>query len=91
MTIYSESLLLLIWEGMIRGSLLAEKGYIMQLYIDGIVYYGYPLNFQRGKSAGTDFMVNFSMNFIVRERSPLESRYEDISFTQMLMEANPNA
>lgn len=56
------------WDEYFRGTRLVEQGAICQLYIDGEIYEGYPFNFSRSKVAPNDFMVTFSMSFLIRER-----------------------
>lgn len=60
--------MLLLWDNLIRGGRLAELGLIMRLYVDGTTYLGYPIAFNKNKQAGTDFLVNFSMGFIIRKK-----------------------
>lgn len=56
------------WDEQIRGSRLVEDGNILQIYVDGELYTGYPFSFQRSKVAPNDFLVNFNMSFIVKNR-----------------------
>lgn len=60
--------MLFVWENYMRGTVLAEKGWIFRLYADGVLYEGYPFNFSRNKSAGQDFMVPFNFNFVVKRK-----------------------
>ena len=57
-----------LWDEMMRGTALVEAGNIMELYIDGDVYRGYPFNFNRSKISPTDFIVSFSMSFLIKDR-----------------------
>ena len=57
-----------LWDGLMRGSALVEQGNILQLYIDGTIYNGYPFGFQRSQIAPTDYLVSFSMSFIIKEK-----------------------
>lgn len=60
--------MLFIWSELMRGTKLVEKGLILQLYVDGELFRGYPFNFQRSKSAPGEYLVNFSMSFVIKER-----------------------
>lgn len=56
------------WDELMRGSKLVENGWILQIYADGQLYFGYPFNFQRSKVAPNDFTVNFNMSFVITNR-----------------------
>lgn len=60
--------MLFLWDNYMRGTKLAEDGNILQLYVGGDLYSGYPFGFQRSKAAPNDFIVNFSFSFIVKDR-----------------------
>lgn len=60
--------MIFLWDELMRGTVLATKGYICQLYVDGELFEGYPFNFQRSKVAGQDNLVNFSFSFLIKER-----------------------
>ena len=60
--------MLFIWSELMRGTKLVENGWILQLYVDGELFRGYPFNFNRSKAAPGEFLVNFSMNFVIKER-----------------------
>lgn len=65
--------MLFTWDEYMRGTKLVENGHICQLFIDGILYEGYPFNFARSKNASTDYMVSFNMGFLVKERVSIVS------------------
>jgi len=56
------------WDNYMRGSVLAEKGWICELYCDNVFYRGYPVNFTLGKIGGMDMIAQFTMQFVVWER-----------------------
>ena len=60
--------MLFVWSELMRGTKLVENGWIFQLYVDGELFRGYPFNFNRTKMAPGDFLVNFSMNLVIKER-----------------------
>lgn len=62
-----------LWDKLMRGSQLAKNGYIMELFLGEEFYLGYPLTFQRGRASGFDVIVNFSMQFIVKESRPYKN------------------
>ena len=57
-----------LWDSLMRGTKLVEQGNILQLYIDGTIYNGYPFGFQRSQMSPTDYLVSFSMSFIIKEK-----------------------
>jgi len=57
-----------LWDEMMRGTILVEAGNIMELYIDGDIYQGYPFNFNRSKISPSDFIVSFSMSFLIKNK-----------------------
>lgn len=65
--------MLFAWDEYMRGTKLVEGGNICQLFIDGVLYEGYPFNFTRSKSASADYLVNFNMGFLVKERFSIVS------------------
>jgi hypothetical protein len=60
--------MIFLWDELMRGTVLAQNGYICQLYADGELFEGYPFNFQRSKVAGTDNLVNFNFSFLIKNR-----------------------
>lgn len=60
--------MIFLWDELMRGTVLAQKGYICQLYADGELFEGYPFNFQRSKVAGSDNLVNFNFSFLIKNR-----------------------
>jgi hypothetical protein len=57
-----------LWDNLMRGTKLVENGWILQFYVDGQLYYGYPFEFQRSKIAPNDFSVQFSLTLIVTDK-----------------------
>ena len=57
-----------LWDELMRGTELVKKGNVCQLYIDGELFEGYPFNFTRSKAAGSDNLVSFGFQFLIRER-----------------------
>lgn len=57
-----------LWNEFMRGTKLVESGNILQIYIDGDIYNGYPFGFTRSKISGQDFLVSFSFSFIIKDR-----------------------
>ena len=68
--------MLFLWDDFMRGTKLAENGWICQLYADGEFYEGYPFNFSRSKMAGNDILVNFNFNFLIKTRSVIRTGTE---------------
>jgi hypothetical protein len=60
--------MIFLWDELMRGTILAQNGYICQLYADGELFEGYPFNFQRSKVAGADNLVNFNFSFLIKNR-----------------------
>lgn len=60
--------MIFLWDELMRGTKLVENGYICQLFIDGELFEGYPFNFNRSKSAGSDNITNFNFSFLIKSR-----------------------
>ncbi len=60
--------MIFLWDSYMRGTVLVEDGNILQLYIDGTLYNGYPFSFQRSQISPTDYLVSFNMSFIVKSK-----------------------
>ena len=84
--------MLFLWDELMRGTKLAEKGWIFQLYIDGELFTGYPFSSNRGKNAGTDFIVPFSFALVVVNRLNLYqiNKYNEFFDTGMDIEKEMN-
>ena len=78
--------MLFAWENYMRGTVLAEKGWIFRLYADGILYEGYPFNFSRNKAAGQDFTVPFSFSFVIKRKkiADLSNSYDAMSLLELM-------
>jgi len=63
------------WDNYMRGSVLAENGWICELYCDNVFYRGYPTGFSLGKIAGTELIAQFHMQFIVWERKVTMTKF----------------
>ena len=66
--------MIFLWENLMRGSVLAEKGYLFQMYSGKVLYSGYPIAFQRNKVAGQDFIVTFNTSIVVTKKT-LSKKY----------------
>jgi hypothetical protein len=64
------------WDAKMRGTQLIKSGCICQIFADGELFEGYPFQFQRSKIGGTDFMVSFSMGFLIRNRVTIDKRFK---------------
>ena len=61
--------MLFVWQGLMRATRLAEMGCIFQMYCDGVIYRGYPINFQRSKIVTNQMTVQFSFNMVLLDGS----------------------
>jgi hypothetical protein len=67
------------WDYKMRGTQLIKSGCICQIFADGELFEGYPFQFQRSKVAGSDYMVSFSMGFLIRKRVTIDKRFKNDS------------
>ena len=61
--------MVLIWDELLRLTKLIQRKLICEFGYESNVYWGYPLNFAYQKSSNTQYLVNFSMQFLVIKRS----------------------
>lgn len=61
--------MVLVWDELLRLTKLIQRKFICEFGYESNVYWGYPLNFTYQKSSNTQYLVNFSMQFIVIKRS----------------------
>ncbi len=53
------------WDNNLRGSLLAENGYVANLYTERALLTGYPLQLQVARDTNSPFLVNFQMSWAI--------------------------
>lgn len=57
-----------LWEGLMRGTMLAENRTILELYCNNVLYRGYPTGLNITKIADGERIAQFQMQFIVWKR-----------------------
>jgi len=69
--------MVLLWDNLLRATKLIEMNAIMEFGYESNIYWGYPMNFQTQKSSSSQYVVGYSMQFIVVKRSILKSVFDD--------------
>lgn len=76
-----------IWDELMRGTKLAENGWIFEIFIDNELFRGYPFGFTRSKIAPSEYIVSFNFSLIITDRISLRS--DDIKFDNSVTLISP--
>jgi hypothetical protein len=73
-----------LYDNYLRGSVMARKGLIARLYIDGDIYEGWFSNLQLSADAQMEQLVNFSMSMLVLRKNNKNYAATDAYLTKLL-------
>jgi hypothetical protein len=64
-----DTAMVLLWDGLLRLTKLVQNKFIVEFGYKSNVYWGYPLNFQTQESSNAQYLVSYSMSFLIVKRS----------------------
>ena len=62
-----DTAMIVLWEQLMRATVLARKGYICEFGIQGHVYWGYPLQLQAQENSNQQFLATYGMSFLITD------------------------